>query len=159
MSSVPISGQAHTFSLSLLSQATGDIIANPTLASGDFSISTDGGAFTALDTTPTVTPAGGRSVEFNLTSAEVGSSYFCVQCIDAAGDEWKSILYHETVGDATDFKADVSLLALESSVQEVITTGSDGPWTTSEGGGGGVSVGVLVGVVDDGEIVTGKMKE
>ena len=139
MSSVPISGQAYTFSLSLFSQATGDIIVNPTIAGGDFNISTDGGAFTALNTTPTVAPAGGRSVEFNLTSAEVGSSHFCVQCIDAVGDEWKSILYHETVGDATDFKADVSLLALESSVQDVITTGSAGPWTSGGGGGSSLS--------------------
>ena len=135
MSSVPISGQAYTFSLSLFSQATGDVVANPTIAAGDFNISTDGGAFAALDTTPTVTPASGRVVEFNLTSAEVGTAHFCIQCIDAAGAEWKSILYHETVGDPADFKADVSLLALESSVQDVITTGSTGPWTTASGGG------------------------
>ena len=44
MSSVPISGQAYTFSLSLFSQATGDVVANPTIAAGDFNISTDGGA-------------------------------------------------------------------------------------------------------------------
>ena len=101
MSSVPISGQAYTFSLSLFSQATGDVVANPP---------------------PSVTPAGGRVVEFNLTSLEVGTAHFCIQCIDAAGAEWKSILYHETVGTASDFKADVS--GIEASIGTVADLGS-----------------------------------
>jgi len=42
----PISGSAYTFTVSLLSQTDGSIVANPTLATGDVKISTDGGAFT-----------------------------------------------------------------------------------------------------------------
>ena len=161
MSSVPISGQAYTFSLSLFSQATGDVVANPTIAAGDFNVSTDGGGFAALTTTPTVTPAGGRVVEFNLTSLEVGTDHFCIQCIDAAGAEWKSILYHETVGTASDFKADVSGLAtaialgivdgkctsilsntvdIETKTDTIISTGSTGPWTTGSSGGSSLAV-------------------
>ena len=176
MSILPISGSAYTFSLSLFSQATGDVVANPTLAAGDFNISTDGGAFAALDTTPAVTPAGGRVVEFNLTSAEVGTAHFCIQCIDAAGAEWKTLMYHETVGDASDFKADVSGLAtatalgivdgkctstltntvnIETKTDTIISTGSTGPWTTASGIGGGYVDGPVIGIVEDEEITTG----
>jgi len=93
----PVSGSAYTFTLSLFSQSTGNVIQNPTIAAGDFNISTDGGALTPLATTPTVTPANSYIVEFNLTSGEVGSDHFTVVCVDAAGSEWKDIVYHETV--------------------------------------------------------------
>lgn len=98
MANRPIAGESYAFTLSLFSQSTGSIMQNPSIESDDFQISTDGGAFTPLTSSPTVTPAGGYAVEFNLTSAEVGNDHFCVLCIDSAGDEWKSIAYHEVVG-------------------------------------------------------------
>lgn len=101
MANRPISGEPYAFTLSLFSQSTGSIVQNPSVESDDFQISTDGGAFTPLTSTPTVTPAGGYAVEFNLTSAEVGNDHFCVLCIDSADDEWKSIAYHEVVGAAS----------------------------------------------------------
>jgi len=93
----PIAGSAFTFTLSLLSQTDGTIVANPTLATGDVKISTDGGAFANLATLPTVTPASGGTVEVNLTSGEVGNDHFTVAFTDQAGSEWKTTYYHETV--------------------------------------------------------------
>ena len=136
MSATPVAGLAHTFSVTLFSATTGEPLASPTIAAGDFEVSTDDGAYAPLSTTPTVTPAGGYNVKVSLTVAEVGTTNFTVKMIDAAGGEWKSLFYHESVADADGFKSDVSLLALETSVQSVISTGSTGPWTTGSSSGG-----------------------
>jgi|DEB0MinimDraft_10_1074344.scaffolds.fasta_scaffold162702_1 hypothetical protein len=100
MANKPIAGEAFAFTISLLSQTNGEILANPTLATGDVKVSTDGGALANLATLPAVTPAGSGIVEVNLTSAEVGSEHFTVAFIDAAGAEWKTIYYHEVISAA-----------------------------------------------------------
>lgn len=100
MANKPIAGEAFAFTLSLLSQATGEILANPTLATGDVKVSTDGGALTNLATLPAVTPASSGIVEVNLTSSEVGTGHFTVAFVDAAGAEWKTIYYHEVISAA-----------------------------------------------------------
>jgi len=100
MANKPIAGEAFAFTISLLSQTNGEILTNPTLATGDVKISTDGGALTNLATLPAVTPAGSGIVEVNLTSAEVGSEHFTVAFIDAAGAEWKTVYYHEVISAA-----------------------------------------------------------
>ena len=102
MPNVPVAGQGYTFTVSLASASTGEILSNPTIAAGDFEISTDDGAYASLGTTPTVTPASSGIVKFTLTSGEVGTSHFTVKMIDAAGSEWKTLYYHETVGDDVD---------------------------------------------------------
>lgn len=61
---------------------------NPTIASGDFKVSIDGGAFANLATLPVVTPSGGRSVQIDLSSSEMTGANIVVQCVDAAGAEW-----------------------------------------------------------------------
>ena len=99
MPNVPVAGEGFTFTLSLLSQATGDILTNPTIATGDFKVSTDGGALANLATLPAVTPASSGIVEINLTSDEVGTAHFSVVAIDAAGAEWKTTYYHEVISD------------------------------------------------------------
>jgi len=106
----PVSGSNYTFTLSLFSQSTGNVIQNPTIAAGDFNISTDGGALTPLSATPTVTPANSYIVEFNLTSEEVGTDHFTVVCVDAAGSEWKDVVFHETVQAKND-TVDVDAIA------------------------------------------------
>jgi hypothetical protein len=116
----PVSGSAYTFTLSLFSQSTGNVIQNPTIAAGDFNISTDGGSLTPLATTPTVTPANSYIVEFNLTSGEVGTDHFTIVCIDAAGSEWKDVVFHETVQAKND-TVDVDAIA-------------DGVWDESQSG-------------------------
>lgn len=64
----------------------------PTLASGDFKVSIDGGALANLGTLPTVTPAAGRQVKITLSQAEVNGDNITIQCVDAAGAEWCDLL-------------------------------------------------------------------
>lgn len=68
--------------------ATISLKANPTIAAGDFKVSTDGGAFANLTTLPVVTPAAGRAVKITLSAAEMTGSNIMVMCVDAAGAEW-----------------------------------------------------------------------
>lgn len=85
----PKKNTAMVFSIGLVDQAnTKKLKAAPTLASGDFKIPKDGGAFANLTNLPTVTPAGGVSVQLSLTATEMNADNVIVTCIDAAGDEW-----------------------------------------------------------------------
>lgn len=78
-----------TFGIGLIDQSNTKLLkANPTLASGDFKISIDGGAFANLNTLPTVTPAAGRQVQIVLSQAETNGDNLFIQCVDAAGAEW-----------------------------------------------------------------------
>jgi hypothetical protein len=92
-----IKGKPFSFSVCLFSRATGDVLPFPTLDAADFEISTDAGAFTSLTTTPTVNPAFGGLVQFNLTASEVGNQKFSVKMIDVSNDQWETQYYHETV--------------------------------------------------------------
>lgn len=77
------------FYASLVSQANTKIMqVNPTIASGDFKVSIDGGALANLGTLPTVTPAGGAMVKFTLSTSEMAGANATVVCSDAAGSEW-----------------------------------------------------------------------
>ncbi len=61
---------------------------SPTLATGDFKVSIDGGAFANLSTTPTNTPSSSTSVKITLSGAEMTGDNIQIACIDAAGAEW-----------------------------------------------------------------------
>lgn len=75
--------------IGLVDQANTKVLkANPTIASGDFKISKDGGAFANLTNLPTVTPASGTAVKLDLTSTETNADNIVITCIDAAGAEW-----------------------------------------------------------------------
>lgn len=100
MANVPVPGEPHTFTISLLSQATGQILLNPTIVSPDVLISTDGAALNVLNTLPSVEPANSGIVEVNLTAAEVGNDHFTVIFQDFSGSEWKTTYYHEVVSKA-----------------------------------------------------------
>ena len=79
----------YIFFVALEDQANaGLFIANPTLAAGDAQVSTDGGAFSNLDTIPAVTPAGGVAVMVTLSIAEMTGENVFVRFVDAVGDEW-----------------------------------------------------------------------
>jgi hypothetical protein len=137
MSATPIVGQGYTFSVTLFSQTTGEPIAGPTIESADFEVSTDGGAFAALATAPTVTPAGGYNVEISLNSSEVGTSNHTVKMVDASGAEWKTIVYHETVADADNYKADIgSLNNFDPSSDTVALVDTTNNLTNQPAGGG-----------------------
>lgn len=141
MSATPIQGQGTSFNVSLLSQANGQILLDPTIEAGDFKVSTDGGSLAQLTNTPSVEPSGSGIVRIELTAAEVGSERFTVVMADTSGGEWKSMNYHESVADASDYKADVSDLALEQTLSDgidsVLAEGGQGPWTTGDGQGSG----------------------
>jgi len=80
---------AYTFYIGLVSQADTRLLkAAPTLNTGDFKVSIDGGGFANLATTPTAVPAAGVSVQIDLSLDEMNGDNIVVACIDAAGAEW-----------------------------------------------------------------------
>ncbi len=81
--------------ISLVSQASTLLVkVNPTLASGDFKVSIDGGALANLATLPTVTPASGPMVKVSLSSSEMNGDNITVVCSDAAGAEWCDLVFN-----------------------------------------------------------------
>ncbi len=91
----PKNATAYILYTGLVDQGdTKKLKANPTLASGDFKVSIDGGAFANLGTLPTVTPASGTSVKISLSSGEMTGDNIVVACIDAAGAEWCDQFIH-----------------------------------------------------------------
>lgn len=85
----PKKNVAYEFYIGVISTAdTGNFQVNPTIAAGDFQVSTNGGAFANLATLPVVTPAGGRLIKINLSAAEMNANKIVLQGVDAAGNEW-----------------------------------------------------------------------
>jgi len=125
MPNVPVSGSTYTFTVTLFSQSTGQPLSNPTLAADDFEVSTDGGAYASLNTTPVVTPASSGIVEINLTAAEVGSNHFTVKMVDAAGSEWKTTYFHETVGSSVDASV-IADAVWDEAIADHLSAGSTG---------------------------------
>ncbi len=91
--SSPKKNVAYEFSVSLIDSAdTGAFKVNPTIASGDFKVSTDNGALANLGTLPSVDPAGSIIVKITVAQAEMNGDKIIVQCIDAAGAEWDDLM-------------------------------------------------------------------
>lgn len=91
--SIPKRATAFALNIGLVETAARPFFkASPTLATGDFKISTDGSAFANLATLPTVSPAAGRSVLIQLSAAEMTGDIIVVQGVDAAGAEWDEVL-------------------------------------------------------------------
>lgn len=79
----------YIFYVALEDQANAGLFkANPTLAAGDAQVSTDGGAFSNLDTIPAVTPAAGVAVKVTLSVAEMTGENIFVRFVDGGGAEW-----------------------------------------------------------------------
>ena len=79
----PARGAPLTVPLSLLDFASaGRLKASPTLATGDFKVSVDGGALVNLTTLPVVVPAGGKIVLVHLTGSEMDGDTIAVVCSD-----------------------------------------------------------------------------
>ena len=83
----PKKNVAYTFYIALTG-TSGDFQVNPTIAAGDFKVSTGGGAFANLATLPVVTPIGSTMVKISLSADEMNATKIMVQCIDVAGGEW-----------------------------------------------------------------------
>ena len=69
--------------------AAGTLQANPTIAAGDFKVSTDGAALANLGTLPSVEPASSIWVKITLSAGEMTGANVAVQCIDqTTPKEW-----------------------------------------------------------------------
>ncbi len=91
--SSPKKGVAYDFTIGLIDSAdTGSFKANPTLATGDFQVSKDNGAYANLATLPTVSPAGSINVKVVLSATEMTADKVIVKAIDVAGAEWDDVL-------------------------------------------------------------------
>lgn len=78
----------------LITAATFDFQANPTLASGDVKLSKDGGALTNLATLPDAFPASSVDVRVQLSAAETTCRIGSINFIDQTGsEEWKSMSF------------------------------------------------------------------
>lgn len=89
-SNPPKKNQAFTMYITVGDAADNLSLKNtPTIASGDFKISKDGGAFANLTNLPTVTPAGSVSVKIELTATEMNADQVLVTWIDQTNPkEW-----------------------------------------------------------------------
>lgn len=68
----PVKGEDFEGDVCLLDATKSGLFkANPTLATGDAKISKDNGALANLDTLPSVAPASGKVVKFELTATEM----------------------------------------------------------------------------------------
>ena len=115
----PIKNSEYIFYIGVFSQADTKLLqANPTIASGDFKVSTDGGSFTNLDTIPAVTPASGTAIKVTLSTDEMNGDNVVVAGIDAAGAEWCDIIINIQTSaqslDATDIVVDAIKVVVDA---------------------------------------------
>lgn len=89
----PKKNVAYTFYVALFDVVTGGFKVNPTIAAGDFKVSTDGGVYGNLATLPTVEPTGSINVKISLSQSEMNGDKITVKCIDVAGDEWSPAMF------------------------------------------------------------------
>jgi hypothetical protein len=101
----PQRGVAYALTVTLLATATGQLLTNPPLSAGDFTVSKDHGAFAALATLPTVAPAGSALVRVQLSATEMTANQVDVLAHDPDG-VWEDVMVQiqptRTLG--TDFK-------------------------------------------------------
>jgi hypothetical protein len=86
----PQRGRPYEFSLSLIATATGQLLTSPPLASGDFTIAKDHGAFASLATLPTVAPAGSALVRVQLSATEMTADQVDILAHDPDG-VWEDV--------------------------------------------------------------------
>ena len=88
----PRKGNPYIFFLPLLDSGTGEFLLNPTISSGDFRVSQDGGNFLSLTTTPQVLPSASGSVQVSLNASEMNGDKIVVEGIDITTvKEWRSV--------------------------------------------------------------------
>lgn len=98
----PVNGVEYVFYLGLTNVLNPDeFIVNPTIALGDFQVSTDGSAYANLTTIPTVDPAGSITVKVTVSAVEMTGDKVNIKAVDAAGSEWGQALVVIDVPEAT----------------------------------------------------------
>lgn len=89
---IPKRNARYIFSTELIDSASRpDFKSSPTIAAGDFQVSTDDSPLANLTTIPEVAPAGGVLVRFIVEAAEMNGDRVNIVGIDAAGAEWDDI--------------------------------------------------------------------
>ncbi len=118
----PKRGVAFRMYVGLVDQSNTKLLkANPTIASGDFQISKDGGAFANLATLPSANPASGRAVMVDLSASEMTADNIVIQCVDASGAEWCDQLINlQTTASQLDDLATASDMALVKAKTDLI---------------------------------------
>lgn len=88
----PIKYAPYEFYVSLTDLANlTEFLEDPTIGTGDFKVSQNGGAFANLETKPVVSPAGSFSVKINLSGLEMNADKVTVSGEDQTGGEWQDI--------------------------------------------------------------------
>jgi hypothetical protein len=86
----PVKNEDFIFYVALASMTTpGSFQSNPTIASGDWKVSKDGGALTNLSTLPSVDPASSVCVKVTLSNTEMNADSVVIVGIDQTSPkEW-----------------------------------------------------------------------
>lgn len=88
----PIKGEEYIFYVSLTDIFDPQFfIANPTIVTGDFMRSNDGGALGSLLTLPTVEPPGSKIVKVTLSPVEMNTDRMTIIGSDQSNDEWGDV--------------------------------------------------------------------
>jgi hypothetical protein len=117
-------GVAETFYFPLIAAGAQNFQNNPTIASGDALVSTDGGSTSNADNIPTVVPASGDQVKWIASASEMTGKVCTLIMSDASGSEWEDqMITVYTYGHANaHFPLDMS--ALISVNTKTITAGA-----------------------------------
>lgn len=119
----PKKATQYIFYVGLESVASaGTFQTNPTLASGDVTVSKDGGTSAPIGTLPTVTPTGGKFVKVTLSSTEMDADNVTVLFSDAAGGEWKSLMINlqTAANQLDDVATNVSAILADTGTDGVV---------------------------------------
>lgn len=119
----PQKGSEYIFYVSLVSQADIKLMqSNPTLASGDVTVTTDGNAVTNLDTLPDVDPDASYFVKVTVSATEMNGDNIAILFHDAADDEWCDLMINiQTAGQSLD-AMDTNIDDIESELTDIHDT-------------------------------------
>lgn len=107
---------------------------NPTLASGDVTVTTDGNAVTNLDTLPDVDPDASFFVKVTVSATEMNGDNIAIVFHDAAGDEWCDLgINIPTSGQSLDaIDGNVDSILIDTAVIGALGAGLTAiPWNSS----------------------------
>lgn len=123
----PRKNTEYIFYVALPSQAQSNTFqSNPTIASGDFKVSIDGGSLANLTTTPAVTPASSKMVKITLSTSEMNGDNITVIGSDASGAEWRDIVINiQTSARQIDDLATTAALTTVDTVVDAIQAKTD----------------------------------
>lgn len=88
---LPITNVAYVYDGFAVGDASNpdDFKVNPTIAAGDFLVSTDGGTKVNMATLPVVTPSGSDQIRLSFSASEMNGAQIVMTAKDVAGAEWQ----------------------------------------------------------------------